>query len=825
MVTSPAFSTNAPEQPARDSHSLVWSTILSVIWGLVGSGQTPLAFAELFINPTAIVLEGPESTQQLLIQWRNPQGGMLDLTRRAHYAVQNPQVARVDELGMLEPRGEGQTEIVVQHAGEIARATIEVRRWRNPHPVSFDQQIIPLLTKAGCNSGGCHGKAEGQNGFKLSIFGFDTEADYQSLVMESRGRRVSQTAPSQSLLFTKATAHVPHGGGKRILEDSLPARRLLRWIAEGTQHQSEQVPGVTSIVVEPPLQTLPPGAFQQLQVTAVDAAGGRHCVTAEAEFESNAPTIAIVDRQGGVQAGENPGEAAMLVRYLGQVAVCRITIPKAGPPFTRPPESNFIDRHVWNKLQHLRIPPSELADDPTFLRRVFLDTIGTLPTAAEARSFATSTDPQKRSRLIDELLDRPEYADFWALRWSDLLRVDRDALTAQGAIAMTNWLRRQVAENRPYDQFVREIITAQGNTASDRPAAFYKALTTPEIMSRSISQVFLGVRIECAQCHHHPSEKWGQEDYFALAGFFTGVNRKTLPSGVEAIVVRGGSDLNHPRTSQPVATRPLGAATPELKGVVDRRTVLADWMVHPDNPYLAKTLTNRLWSHYFGRGLVEPIDDLRATNPASNEPLLDDLARHFVELKFDIKGLTRTLLNSRTYQLGFANPDNLRDEQNFSHAIAKAIPAEVLLDAISQTTGVPEKFNGWPEGARAIQVWDNRMPSYFLKLFGRPVRASVCECERSNEPSIAQALHLMNSPEILAKVRSRRGTVHQLVTSSRSPQQLIEELYLGTLARIPTEQEQTVMGSLFDDSGNDRRAAAEDVLWALLNTKEFVFNR
>jgi hypothetical protein len=262
-----------------------------------------------------------------------------------------------------------------------------------------------------------------------------------------------------------------------------------------------------------------------------------------------------------------------------------------------------------------------------------------------------------------------------------------------------------------------------------------------------------------------------------------------------------------------------------LKGVVDRRTVLADWIVHPDNPYLAKTLTNRLWSHYFGRGLVEPIDDLRATNPASNEPLLDDLARHFVELKFDIKGLTRTLLNSRTYQLGFANPDNLRDEQNFSHAIAKAIPAEVLLDAISQTTGVPEKFNGWPEGARAIQVWDNRMPSYFLKLFGRPVRASVCECERSNEPSIAQALHLMNSPEILAKVRSRRGTVHQLVTSSRSPQQLIEELYLGTLARIPTEQEQTVMGSLFDDSGNDFRAAAEDVLWALLNTKEFVFNR
>ena len=506
------------------------------------------------------------------------------------------------------------------------------------------------------------------------------------------------------------------------------------------------------------------------------------------------------------------------------MAVCRITIPRKDRRFARPPETNFIDRDVWNKLAQLGISPSDLSDDATFLRRVFLDTIGTLPTSAEARAFLADADPFKRTKQIDHLLQRPEYADFWSMRWSDLLRVDRDAVTAQGAVAMTRWLHQQFDENRPYDQFVRDIITARGNTASDRPAAFYKALATPEVMSRSISQIFLGVRIECAQCHHHPSEKWGQDDYFALAGFFTGVTKKNLPSGVEAIVVRGGSDLNHPRTGQPVPARALGVPAASFSEIQDRRVVLADWMTQADNPYLARAFANRLWSHYFGRGLVEPIDDLRATNPATNEPLLENLARHFVEQHYDVKAFTRTLLNSRCYQLAAAAADNLGDEQNFSHAAIKTVPAEVLLDAISQTTGVVEKFNGWPEGARAIQVWDNRMPSYFLKLFGRPVRASVCECERSNEPSIAQALHLMNSPEILAKVRSRRGTVYQFANSSRTPLEIIDDLYLATLTRHPTSQERAVMLELFGESSSDIRAAAEDVLWTLLNTKEFVFN-
>ncbi|HLN32602.1 MAG TPA: DUF1549 and DUF1553 domain-containing protein [Gemmataceae bacterium] len=657
----------------------------------------------------------------------------------------------------------------------------------------------------------------------MSVFGFDPEADYQALVMEGRGRRVLASSPENSLLIQKATGRIPHGGGKKIKENTLPYKRLVRWISEGMSLRSGHVYPVVAIEVEPKETILAPRGAQQLRVTALDEKGRQRCVTAEAEYDSNVPTIAGVDRRGNVQGGDIPGEAAILVRYMGQVTVCHVTLPRPGVQFPRPSEVNFIDKHVWNKLERLGIPPSDLADDATFLRRVFLDTIGTLPMAAEARAFLASADPNKRAKLIDQLLDRPEYADYWAMRWADLLRVDRDALTAAGAVAMTRWLRRQFDENRPYDEFVRDIVTAKGAVTAEGPAGLFKALDKADLMSRSISQLFLGVRIECAQCHHHPSEKWGRDDYVALAGFFTGVARKAGPGG-ETIVAGPGQDLQHPRTGKPIPTRALGASPRALADQVDRRRVLADWMTSPDNPFLALAIVNRLWAHYFGRGLIDPIDDLRATNPATNEPLLDDLARHLKEGKYDLKAFVRTVLNSRVYQLGPQTHANASDEQNFSHAMPRTLPAEVLLDAISQTTNVPEKFNGWPEGVRAIQLWDNRMPSYFLKLFGRPVRASVCECERSNEPSIAQALHQMNAPEIAAKIHSRRGTARKLADSDKTPTAIIDDLYLGLLARMPTRVDREVMLDLFRETGTNRRAAVEDVLWTLLNTKEFVYN-
>lgn len=781
------------------------------------------ARAQLRVSPESVILNGPEASQQMLVVEKD--GRRIDRTRDVQMQVVHPNIAHVDKSGWIEARGEGKTVLLIQHQGKETRVPIEVRNFLTPTPVSFEQQIIPLLTKASCNSGGCHGKSGGQNGFHLSVFGFDPEADFRALTMEARGRRVFPAAPASSLLLTKATGAMPHGGGAKIPEGSLPYRRLLRWVREGMPLRTEAVPPIAKIEVEPAEQVLALEGAQQLRVTAIDEKGERHCVTAEAEYESNAPTIAGIDRRSLVQAGKIPGQAGILVRYMGQVAVCRITIPRPDVKFARPAEANFIDRHVWNQLERLGLPPSDLADDATFLRRVYLDTIGTLPTAAEARTFLASKNPAKRAKLIDELLDRPEYADFWTMRWSDLLRVDRDAVTAQGSVALSRWLRHQFAVNRPYDEFVRDILTAKGSITRESPAGFFKTLEKPEVMSRSISQLFLGIRIECAQCHHHPSEKWDQDDYLALAGFFTGVGRKNLPSGGEAIVAKSGTDLKHPRTGKSVPARPLGAAPVEFEPGADRRIYLANWMTSPENPYLARATANRLWSHYFGRGLVEPIDDLRATNPATNEPLLDELTQHLKQVKFDLIALTRTMLNSRVYQLGADTSANRDDEQNFSHVISRTLPAEVLLDAISQTTGVPEKFNGWPEGVRAIQMWDNRIPSYFLKIFGRPVRASVCECERSNEPSIAQALHLLNAPEIQAKVKSRKGTTRRLAESSMSESEIVDELYLGMLARRPTEKERGIVLELFRESVGDRRAAVEDTMWVLLNSKEFLYRR
>ena len=801
--------------------TILQGMLVIAFWGISsGDVHARQPGGALAVSPVSVVLDDPEASQQVLVAGADRS---TDLTRLATYSILDPKIASVDPLGLVQPRAEGRTTLVVRHGKDEARIPVEVRGLLAPTPVSFENQIIPLLTRSGCNSGACHGKAEGKNGFKLSVFGFDTEADHQALTMEARGRRVLLASPENSLILRKATGQVGHKGGKRIDPNSPHYKRLHRWIGEGARF-GVGMPAVTRIEVEPPEQILAFDGSQQLRVTAIDADGHRRCVTADAEYESNATTVAGVDARGRILAHAIPGQAAILVRYLGHVSLCRVTIPRPGVRFTRPPEVNFIDKLAWDNLTRLGIAPAELADDATFLRRVFLDTIGTLPTEKEARAFLADAKADKRSRLIDGLLQRPEYADYWAMRWSDLLRVDRDTITSAGAVAMTRWLRKQFADNRPYDEMVRGILTARGNTADEGPASIYRALTTPEEMSRSFSQLFLGVRIQCAQCHHHPSDRWGQEDYFALGGFFTGIGRKSLPGGAMSLFAQKGTELNHPRTGKPVPARALGAPVAHFDGASDRRIVLARWMTAPDNPFFARAIANRLWSHYFGRGLVEALDDMRATNPATNEPLLAALAKHLIDEKYDLKAFTRTLLKSRLYQLAGPPTGGAIDEQNFSHASPRAIPAEVLLDAISQATGSPEKFNGWPKGYRAIQVWDNRMPSYFFRIFGRPVRASVCECERSNEPSITQALHLMNSTEIMHKIRSREGAARRLALSKSTPTEVIDTLYLTTLTRFPNAKEKALMLRAFAEAEDDRQAAVEDILWALMNTRGFVYN-
>jgi hypothetical protein len=801
-----------------------FSAIVAVCIACFGiASQNCIAAESLSVRPAKVLLDNPEASQQLIVTHIAGQQSE-DLTHRVQYKSENTGIAVVTKTGRVLPRREGQTFLSITHNHESIRIPVLVRGLNSPQPVSFRNEIIPILSKAGCNSGGCHGKAEGQNGFKLSVFGYDPLADHNALTKEGRGRRISIATPRQSLLLTKSLATTPHGGGRKIKRNSPWHHRMARWIKEGAILDAESGPQITAIEVEPKQVVMKPNGTQQIRVTAIDSTGHRRCVTIEAEFKSNAEPIVGADSNGLLTASDSVGEAAILVRYMGHVAVCRVTLPQPGVTFARPNETNFIDKLVWNKLKRLGIAPSELASDSMFLRRVYLDTIGTLPTSKETRDFLNDKSPQKRSRLIDRLLKRDEYADYRAMRWADLLRADRLRVTPQGTVAMTRWLRRQFKQNTPYDEFVRAIVSAKGNTLAEGPASFYQVHKDPQLAGRAVSQLFLGVRIECAQCHHHPFERWSQKDYYAFAGFFTGVSRKKISTGGQKIFPTAGSDLKHPRTKLAVPTAGLATKPAILDGVSDRRDVLAKWMTSPENPFFARMIANRLWAHYFGRGLVEPIDDMRTTNPATNEPLLDALAKHLVQQKFDLKAFTRTMLNSRVYQLSSRpNKTNLQDDRNFSRSTWKPMPAEVLLDAICQSTGIPESFNGWPAGYRAIQVWDNRMPSYFFRIFGKPQRLSVCECERGNEPSIVQALHLMNSPESVHKIRHRDGRAAKLAKSNMKSDKIIEQLYLTMLSRYPSTKETALMQLAFDES-ESRRSAIEDILWTLMNTREFVYN-
>ncbi len=802
----------------RYARRFCWAGMM--VW-LIGEA----AGAELVVSPQTILLDRPEGSQQVLV---TEQAGSqrIDLSRTVDYAVANPAIARAATDGLIQPLSDGRTELVVRWGRDSVMIPIVVTGLQQPAPVSFRYEVQPILTKSRCNSGGCHGKAEGQNGFKLSLFGFDHEADYEAVVNEARGRRIDPVRPDDSLLLLKGAARVPHGGGLKLDRNSSNFKLLQRWVHEGAPVASPADSPVVRIDVEPAELVMTPHSVQQLRVTAVDAGGRSKCVTVEADYISNAAHVVSTTPRGLMETTDVPGAAAILIRYLDQVAVCRITVPRPNSSPSRPTEKNFIDQQIGNQLVRLGISPSLPIDDAVFLRRVSFDTIGTLPTADEARRFLTDPSPDKRSHLVRALLDRPEYADYWAMKWANLLRADKIKITPQGTVGMTRWLRGQFAANRPYDALVRDIITAQGPVPAESPAGFYKALDTPEVAARSVSQLFLGVRIECAQCHHHPSERWSQSDYAGFVGFFTGLSVKRLPIGTETILAKAGNDHNHPRTGEPVPTRALGAEPARFHGVADRRQVLADWMTAPDNPFLAKAIVNRLWAHYFGRGLIEPIDDIRVTNPATNEPLMEALIAHLKEVKYDLKAFTTTLVSSQTYQLSsVTRPENADDTQHFSHALPKALPAEVLLDAVCQATDVPEKFNGWPEGYRSIQVWDNRMPSYFFRIFGRPVRASVCECERSNEPSISQALHLLNSPEVNEKIRHKRGRVRQLANAALSDNEVIDEIYLATLSRFPAETERNLLLPAFSPPGIDRRQAVEDVFWAVLNTKEFLYNQ
>jgi hypothetical protein len=658
------------------------------------------------------------------------------------------------------------------------------------------------------------------------VFGFDPAADYAALTKEARGRRVFPAAPEHSLLLAKASGRVPHGGGVRIGQGSAEYETLRAWIAAGLPFGDAADPKVVTVRVEPRERLLAMHGGQQLRVIARYSDGRESDVTSHAKFQSNNDGLAQVSAGGLVTAGDSPGDVAVMASFMNAVDTFRAVVPRPEEVADYPavPENNFIDTLVFRKLRKLNIVPSEPADDAEFLRRVYLDVIGTLPTPDEARRFLNDRRPDRRARLVEELLDRPEFADYWALKWSDLLRVDRQALGHKHAYRYYKWVRDSFAASKPLDQLARELLTAEGPLQESGPAGFYKVVGKPGEAASTISQVFLGVRIACAECHHHPFDRWGQNDYYGMQAFFAPVSVANTPRG-EVLQVNGDPPTRNPRTGEVVVAHVLGVSPPAAPPAGDRRAALADWLTSPENPWFARNLANRAWAHFLGRGLVEPVDDVRATNPPTNPELLDALARHLVESKFDFRSLVRTITASRVYQLSSRpNPTNERDEQNYSRAPLKRIDAEVLLDMVCQTTGVAERFPGVPGGGRAIQLWDSKVPNDFLKLFGRPVRVSACECERNGEPSVAQVLHLLNSPEVEDKLSHEGGTVARMVREKADDGALAEELYLTFYSRPPTEKErQAALAHLKRDPAK-RRQAAEDLAWSLLNSLEFVFN-
>lgn len=781
---------------------------------------------EVTADPATVRLRGPSAHYSLLITGRAADGRLIDRTHAARFQSLDPRIVRVSSGGVLQALKDGTTTVQVQAEGRTVQVAVTVEGSTAPRRFNFENDIEPVLSRFGCNSSGCHGKAEGQNGFKLSVFAFDPSADYASLTKESRGRRVFPAAPEQSLLLRKMSGQMPHGGGTRLAAGSAEYETVRAWIAAGMPFGSPDDPKVVSLRIEPRERLLGFRGRQQLRVLARYSDGQEIDVTAHAKFQSNNDSVASVQPNGLVLAGEVPGEAAIMAGYSNAVDTFRLMVPRAEriEPYPHLPENSFIDRLVFRKLRKLHILPSEPADDATYLRRVYLDVIGTLPTPAEARRFLEDRRPDRRARLVEELLQRPEFADFWALQWADLLRVDRAALGRKRAYAYSKWIRDSFAANRPFDQLARALVTAEGPLADAVPASFYKVVNKPGQAASTLSQVFLGVRIACAECHHHPFDRWSQDDYYGMAAFFQGVGIKNI-GGVEALAAEGPAQARNPRTGVDIAAHPLGYEMPAKAERGDQRTKLAEWMTSPRNPWFARNFVNRVWAHFLGRGLVEPVDDVRATNPPSNAELLDALAEYAIQNKYDLHALIRLITASRVYQLSSQpNATNERDEQNYSRARFKRLGAEVLLDMVAQTTGIPERFPGTPPGTRAIQLWDSKVPHYFLKVFGRPERLSACECERNREPSVAQVLHLMNAPEIQTRLSHEGGYLARLVKRQPTDDALIEELYLTFFSRLPQDRERQTALAYLRENRAKRREAVEDLAWSMVNSLEFLFN-
>ena len=765
----------------------------------------------------AISLAGAYSSARVLVE----ENGR-DVSSDVKLALANPSLAVLKD-GVLWPRKDGSTVLTAARNGQILMIPVTVSGLTGARPPRFTSDVVPILTRYGCNQGGCHGATQGKGGFKLSLPGYDPESDYDSITRAAAGRRVSPAQPENSLLLRKPTMLVSHKGGPLFEVGSPPHKLLSDWIAAGMPRPKPEEPEVTGLEVVPPMRTLSVGQKQRFQVWASFSDKTRRDVSEEALFSVSDGSVAQVSVDGQASI-VGKGSGSVLIRYQDRVATALLNSP-FGTPRPTQPQPTAIDQRIESKLAALGLDTSPTCSDSDFVRRVSLDLIGTLPTPDETRAFLADTDPAKRKKLVAKLLERPEYTDYWTLKWGDLLRSNRNVLGDKGLIALNRWIRDSVAANKPWNAMARELLLARGSAFDEGPANYFRAAATPDALTETTSQVFLGVRIACAKCHNHPYEKWKQHQYYQFAAFFSRVRTKNGEAPDEKIIYTVNSgEISNPRTGKTMLPTALDGAPVPKEFTGDRRLAFADWLTDSKNPFFAKVVVNRLWKHFMGQGLIEPVDDVRVTNPPSNPALLDWLATDFVSHGYDLKHTMRTILATKAYQrTAFPTKLNAADTRYFSHYFFKRLDAEPLLDAVGVATGAPEKFGGYPAGMRAAELPDTTAGSYFLDLFGRPARNIVCQCERQDAPNLGQLLHFMNGKGINEKLASKTGRIAKLIEAKTPDVALVQELYLASVSRLP-DQDETFDAVMSLREAKDKHKEAEDILWALLNSKEFLFN-
>ncbi|MBK1856276.1 DUF1553 domain-containing protein [Verrucomicrobiaceae bacterium 5K15] len=781
------------------------------------------------VFPKQVSLETSADFHRLIVIGHYKDATTRDVTPSVDISAADAALVRIEGTTLF-PQVDGETSVEISYRGKKATVQVVVKEAKKARPVSFRRDVMPVLTASGCNTGSCHGSARGQDGFNLSLFGYDPQGDHYRLTREMPGRRINLALPEDSLMLTKATEKVPHTGGKLFDESSAAYKVLHAWIKDGAHYDDGDIVLPTSIEVRP-TQAVLKGAGQKLPLTvrAIYSDGSDRDVTSLTTYSTSNDNSVEIDARSGLLTSAKRGESFLMGRFQTFTEGMQTIVIPDQLSYSKPdlPAANYIDGHVYQKLHKLRVIPSDTCDDTVFVRRVYLDLIGRLPTPEDRATFLADEDPNKRAALVDRLIETKEFTEIWVMKWSELLQIRtfQNQVSYKAALLYHNWLRERIASNTPFNEIVRELLTSKGGTFSTPATNFFQVEQETLLLTENVAQVFMGTRIQCAQCHNHPFDRWTMEEYYRFAAFFAQVKRKKAEDPREQIIFDGGGQMKNPLTNQTAEPKFLGGEAPDTSGK-SRRELVAQWLTEPENPWFARNVSNIIWAHFFGIGIVEPVDDVRISNPPSNPELMDDLAKHFVDYNFDFKRLVRDICTSQTYQRSTrVNESNATDTRNFSHARVRRLRAEVLLDVVSQVTSTPNKFKGLPKGARAVQIADGNTSTYFLKTFGRATRETVCSCEVKMEPSLSQALHLLNGDTTHNRIRSGQRVVNML-KEKKTPEEIIRHLYLTCLSRPPTDAEMAKLQNYLKDANDfqSKREVLEDIFWALLNSKEFIFN-